>query len=258
LSAKAILLLVLGASILNGCTAGARLAKPSGEKWKPEEVVARYLDRWTAWTSLKTGIRVSIVTGDSSFAARGHLFYLLGERYEIGFSPPYNRILGNLYLTPEQVIYWDLQISPRVFNAQDTVVLSDILPIRIPNWDPRDMLPFPVSGRSGGFQTDSIWQSGDYWLIRGNSTNAVYILTIAPDDGVIQHESVWRVGRDPIVKSYTHNRSLNGWPISKVVTCRDTSSSFELTWSLRGTSLDAVPFHARTEAIKPLDAGTSP
>jgi hypothetical protein len=242
--------------LFSGCAANRHLQRLDGQKWKSEDIVARYLNRWSDWKSLKSHLKVTLSTGDSTFSAKGHLFYLLGERYEIGFAPPYNTVLGTLYLTPEQIVYWDLQISPRVYGIKDTVILSELFPIRMPNWDPRDMLPLPVGGRNGGFQTDSVWYEGPIAKVKGTLGSATYILDLSQEDGIVLREKVLREGRDPIFKDYSGTRSYSSWPISKRVVCQDSTGAFRIAWSLSGISLESIPFRSTIEKTNSQDAGS--
>lgn len=199
-----------------------------------------FLGRWEGWGSLGARVKFKAVLGDSTFQARGHLLYLIGERYEIGFAKPYNRLLGNLYVTPEHIVYWNASGKPQVFAAGENSTLSDLFPLALPHWDPRDLLPFPVSGRTSGFQVDSLWQAGGRLFVYGHSDDAEYRLTVVDAGGTVAEERVFRQGRDPIMKRYSRNRFINSWPLSRRVTCADTTGSVSITWQLGGVILDAA------------------
>ena len=187
-------------------------------------------------------MKLKIRVDNESVVARGHLLYMLGERYEIGFTKPYNRFLGNFYVTPEQVLYWDTHASPRVFSLKDTVALGQLIPLDLPDWDPRDMLPFPVSGRTGGFQTDSVWTEGRQTRVRGSSDNVAYVLTLSGARRVMTEERLYRTGRDLLIKRYDRVRRIHGWPVATRVTCSNEDGSIRFTWSLGRVSLDAEEY----------------
>ena len=199
-----------------------------------------FLGRWDAWGSLGARVKFRAVIGDSTFQARGHLLYLIGERYEVGFAKPYNQLLGNLYVTPEQIVYWDAAGKPQVFAAGENSNLSDLFPLALPNWDPRDLLPFPVSGRTSGFQVDSLWRKGGQAYVLGHSDDAEYRLTVLDAGGTVGEERVFRRDRDPIIKQYGRTHFINNWPLSRRVTCTDTAGTVSITWYLGGIVLDAA------------------
>jgi len=192
-------------------------------------------------------VKLRVALGDSTFQARGHLLYVIGERYEIGFARPYNRLLGNLYVTPEHIVYWNASGKPQVFAAGERSALSDLFPLALPNWDPRDLLPFPVSGRTSGFQVDSLWRSGGLLVVCGHSNDAEYRIMVANAGGTVAEEQVFRQGRDPIVKRYSRTRFINNWPLSRRVTCTDTTGSVSIIWQLGGIVLDAAQREPNSE-----------
>lgn len=207
-----------------------------------------FLGRWDSWSSLGARVKFKAVIGDSTFRARGHLLYLIGERYEVGFAKPYNQLLGNLYVTPTQIVYWDAAGKPHVFSVDESASLDELLPLNLPNWNPRDLLPFPVSGRTSGFQVDSLWQSGGRAHVLGHSDDAEYRLTVLDAAGTVGEERVIRRERDPIIKEYRRTRLMKGWPLSSRVTCSDTSGTVSITWYLGGIVLDAA--HREPNSVK--------
>ena len=236
-------LLVLFASlpVMTGCASSSRLRMPENDNDLATEVLHRYLDRWVGWRSLTADVRITVSSPDTSVSARGHLIYLLGERFEIGFVKPYNRVLGNFYVTPDQLIYWDVNSSPHVYAARDSIRLPDLLDFPVPDWDPRDMLPFAVSGRTGGFQPDSVQSEGDVLVLSGVSDGVAHELHVAKASGLIESEWVSRAGRDPMLKKFGKTRLIRDWPVPVRVTCTDESGEFAIEWSLGGIDFDAEP-----------------
>jgi hypothetical protein len=231
---------VIAAAAVCGCAGGRAVRVGSAASLSPADAVRRALDRWERWGSLSARVTFTVTTGDTTFKARGHLFYLLGERYEIGFVRPFDRILGTLYVTPERMIHWGSAGKPKSFGAADTVSLAELVPMTLPNWDPRDVLPLPVSGRVGGFQLDSAWTADGLSHVAGTAVGAAHVLTIGGTTNDVVGETVRRVGREPVIKTYARIRSLDGWPIATRVACSDTSGTFKLTWTLKGLLLDAA------------------
>ncbi|MDD5088885.1 MAG: hypothetical protein PHI18_08830 [bacterium] len=221
-----------------GCASTNRWASRPSQAPDASELEG-FLGRWDSWGSLGARVKLKAVIGDSTFQARGHLLYLIGERYEVGFAKPYDQLLGNLYVTPEHVVYWDTANKPHVFSAGENADLEELFPIRLPNWDIRDLFPFPVSGRTSGFQVDSLWHEGGEAHVLGHSDDASYRLTVLDGNGVVGEERVFRQERDPIVKKYSRTRLINNWPLSRRITCTDTSGNISITWYLGGIVLDA-------------------
>jgi hypothetical protein len=242
--------------LINGCATQRALWQ--GERNAPVTAATLHpwLDRGTAWRSLSSEIKLKISAHDSSFSAKGHLLYLAGESYEIGFVKPYNRILGTFYFTPTQFLYWDVHGFPKVYTARDTVKLSDLIPLGLPNWDPRDLLPFPLSGRSGGFQPDSVWTDHGQTRIMGRTDESIYTL-VFDADGKLSEEVALRHGRDPVYKRYQSIRTLKGWPISTKVTCRDAASQILFKWYLSGIQLETAEFQPTTNLSPPSNPDAS-
>lgn len=244
--------------IIAGCTASSRLQRPVNDQALATDALHRYLDRWVGWKSLTASVRLTVSTADTTVAAKGHIMYLMGERFELGFVKPYDRFLGNFYVTPTQFIYWDVGSTPHTFSPQDTVSLAQLVPIAVPNWDPRDLLPFPVSGRSGGFQPDSMWSEGKSLIISGIGDDAAYRLYVSKNSGQIEREWVTRAGHDPMLKKYTRTRIMHDWLVPTRVTCSDTSGEFALSWALSGIALDAEPFRLPPDSTSSRIMGSKP
>lgn len=230
----------IGLLLLSGC-ASQRAMRGASAPSDPMISLAAYLDRWASWRSLNAELKLSVKTRDTGVSAKGHLIYLNGERYEIGFAKPYNRFLGTFYVTPTQLLYWDTMDSPTIFGLEDTARIDQMIPIMLPNWDPRDLLPFPISGRTAGFQPDSVWTMNGNQYISGSADNVHYQLTFS-GKGRVEEETVRRDGRDPVVKRYRRIKMIKGWPVSTSVVCSDTSRESSFKWSLSGVSLDAEEY----------------
>jgi hypothetical protein len=242
-------LLVLGLLLSTGC---ASRALWRGEPGKPltAESLHPWLDRYLAWRSLSTPVKLQIIIPGDKFTAKGHLLYINGESYEIGFVKPYNRLLGNFYITPGQLVYWDVRGFPRMYGSKDTVRMSELVPIGLPNWDPRDLLPFPVSGPRQGFQPDSTWHDGGATYVTGGSGDATYTLKLNAD-GTLAEEVVNRPGFDVIRKQYQRVKIFKSWPIATRVVCSNASGDSRFIWSLNGILIDAFEFHSGDKLSNP-------
>jgi hypothetical protein len=197
------------------------------------------LDRSAEWRSASATIKLKVAVGDTSVTAPGHLLYAGGEQYEVGFKEPYNRALGTFYVTPAQIVYWDTKRTPDIYPGDDTVSIAQLLPIRLPDWNPRDLLPFPISGRSAGFQTDSVWFESKHSHVTGTSGKVTSTMALGGPDGAVSREIVRRSGYEPVFKEYWRFRTYKGWPVATRVSCSNESGSVKLTWSLSGILLDA-------------------
>ncbi len=226
--------------VLSGCAASHSVSRSTASDRPTEASLHGFLDRWDLWNSYAAHMKLKLSVNDSTFKARGHILYLVGERYEVGFAKPYNQLLGNLYISPDQVVYWGANSSPAVYTANDTICLTDIFQTTAPNWNPRDLLPFPVAGRSAGFQVDSL-DSGKDLLVHGHSDDASYSLTITHRSGSVSTERIKRNGYDPVIKYYSRYQWINGWPLARRIVCQDTSGSVTLIWYLSDIALDAAP-----------------
>ena len=213
------------------------------------DVLHHYLDRWVGWKSLTANVKINVSSPDTSVLVKGHITYMLGERFELGFGKPYDRFLGNFYVTPQQLLYWDVGSIPHVFTPGDSVHLPDLLPIPVPDWDPRDLLPFPISGRTSGFQPDSMWNEGQLLVVSGVSDGVAHRFEISRSDGEIKSEWVTRPNSDPMLKKYSKGRSIHGWPISTRVTCTDESGEFAVAWTISGIELNAEPYQLPADSV---------
>jgi hypothetical protein len=222
--------------------------KPGEQPIATREILSRYLDRSGAWQSFSSRVKIKIEIGDSSFSAKGILFYISPEKYSLSFGSPYNQVLGDVYVTSQQLLYWGNGKSQILFSASDTVHIPELIPIAFPDWDPRDLLPFPISGRTTGFQvinegTDSLGKL----RIHGECGPALHDLLLDADLGTISEESVTRHGTDSVHKTYKKNYSIQGWPISARVICTDTSGRVRLTWVLSDIDLKGPDFLSGSE-----------
>jgi uncharacterized protein YneR len=223
--------------------------QPAKAPLSPEQALHTALDRYGDWISLSAGVKLRIRSQGEKIVARGHVLYIAGERYEIGFQKPYNQFIGTFYITPTQLSYFDTHDFPKTFNPEDSVDLSQLIPLVLPNWDPRDLLPFPVSGRTNGFQTDSIVTENGHSLVYGASQDVTYALTLDKENGAVAQELVQRGGRDLMFKRYDKFKMLHGWPVATRVVCTDKTGSVSFTWSLSGIQLRARDFHLPSDSI---------
>jgi hypothetical protein len=251
-----VILAAVGLLFLTGCSAKRALWQGERNTTVTANSLHPWLDRSMAWRSLSSQIKLKISLHDSTVSAKGHLLFLTGEKYELGFVKPYNRILGTFYFTPTQLLYWDVHGFPKTFGVRDTVRLADLVPMTIPDWDPRDLLPFPVSGRSGGFQTDSVWHDGRTTTISGRCDQVGYTL-IFDGDGKLTGETVQRPGREPLVKQYRSIRTLKGWPLATKVVCSDAANQIQFKWYLSGIQLEAVEFQPTMQHSLPSNSEPS-
>lgn len=247
----------IAALLLSGCAASDVLRSRRENPQFAAIVLHSTLDRWEQWRSLSARVKLKIRTSDANVRAHGHIIYLSGERYEVGFIKPYDRFVGNFYVTPEQFIYWDLKISPDVYGRNDSLLLSRLIPADVPDWNPRDLLPFPISGRSDGFQPDSIWESENGLLVSGLCGGAKHTLRISANGEIIQ-EIVERANYDPVVKEYSRYAHIHDWPIARRVTCMDITGTSLFTWTLSGIALDAVMFQPDIFMADTSNSGITP
>ena len=234
--------LLFAAAVLSGCAAGSVLRRHRQDPQFAALAMHSMLDRWDQWRSMSAKAKLKINVSDTKVRAKGHVFFLAGERYEVGFVKPYDRFLGNFYVTPNQFVYWDLNVSPLVFGPYDSLSLSRLIPAAVPNWDPRDLLPFPVSGRVAGFQQDSVWRGENAWYVSGLSHQTRHTLRLSADDGRIIEEIVERSKHDVLIKTYSRYSQFHNWPVARRVTCTDVYGQCTFTWTLSGIALDADAF----------------
>lgn len=237
-----IILLGLLLSGLSGCASSYYLRQPGVTDWTVAQVLHRSLDRWVAWQSLYAEFKLTVSVGDTTASARGHIIYLMGERIEFGFRKPWNKFVGNFYVLPDRSMYWGTTVSPIVYGLDAPVTLEGLLPFPLADWDPRDVLPFPVSGRTAGLQPDSAWYEQGNWNVRAASAGVHHWLVLDTKNGDIDAEVVRRDGRDAVYKTYAGIKHVDGWSLPRTVTCGDSSGRFRLTWSLKSVRLKAQPF----------------
>jgi hypothetical protein len=216
------------------------------------------LDRAQAWRSFSSAVKLKITVGDTSASAPGHLIYGGGEQYDIGFKQPYDRLLGTFFITPSQVIYWDVNRSPRSFSNSDSFHMSDLVPINLPAWNPRDLMPFPISARTGGFQTDSIWFVGHSARASGSCDAVSSELVLGGPHGAVSREIVRRAGCEPVIKEYWRFRNIKGWPVATRVSCSNESGTVKLSWVLGGIELDADPIQPEKYLSQSSKSETTP
>jgi hypothetical protein len=239
--------------LLIGCSSSYRVRTSGDQSVSTQEILSRYLDRSGSWQSFSSQVKMKVEIGDSSFSAKGILFYTSPEKYSLSFGSPYNQVLGDIYVTPEQLLYWGNGRSQMVFLTSDTVHIQELIPFTLPDWDPRDLLPFPICGRTAGFQvikeaTDSL---GQRW-VHGECGSALHDVLIDSEMGTIMKEIVARHGTDAVYKSYKRNRSINGWPVSTRTICTDASRRVRLTWVLSDIVLKGAEFISGSEETSPL------
>jgi hypothetical protein len=244
---------ILFCFFLIGCSSSNQLIKSGDYPVTNQEILSRYLDRSGGWQSFSSRVKMKLEIGDSSFAAKGILFYISPEKYSLSFGSPYNQVLGDVYVTPEQLLYWGNGKSQVIFTASDTVHIAELMPFALPDWDPRDLLPFPVSGRISGFQVTSEDKDslGRPWL-HGECGPAQHDLMLNPETGTIVEESVSRNGADTVHKVYKRNRVINGWPIPARVICSDSSGRIRLTWVLSDIDLKGSEYKPGSAEISQL------
>ena len=231
------------AVLLGGCSAQSVLRKKNSPPVTADLALHQSLDRFDHWTSLFARLKLSVSVHDTNFVALGHVMYLAGERYEVGFEKPYSRYLGTFYVAPNQFIYFDTHSIPTTYALKDTVSLSRLIPMGVPNWDPRDILPFPVSGRTSGFQVDSTRMDKDLSWVYGNGDRISYALAMSTRTGNVVQEMVQRAGRDLMLKKYERIKIIRGWPVATRVTCSNQAGDVHLTWGLSGVQLEAPELH---------------
>jgi hypothetical protein len=250
--------LVLAAALLSGCAARSVLGTYRRSPQLATLALHAALDRSEAWRSLSARVQLKMVVPGTRLRAKGHVLFLAGERFEVGFVRPFDRLIGNFYVTPTQFVYWDVNISPKVYTTADTLTLSRFIAADVPNWEPRDLLPFPVSARTGGFQMDSSWSRGTTIYVSGMSDGARHTLALSADDGRVLEESIEREGRDLMIKRFSKPAQIRLWPVARRVVCSDSSGQSVFTWTLSGIALDAADFQPDRWAADSSNTGTNP
>jgi hypothetical protein len=250
--------LALAGALLSGCAARTALSPYRQSPQLATLALHAVLDRSEAWRSLSARVHLKVTVPGTRLRAKGHVLFLAGERFEVGFVRPYDRFIGNFYVTPSQFVYWDLNVSPTVYGSTDTLTLSRLIPADVPNWEPRDLLPFPISGRTGGFQPDSSWRRGTMIYVAGRSDGARHTLALSADDGRVLEEVIERAGRDVMVKRFSKFAQIRGWPLARHVVCSDSSGESAFNWALSGISLDAADFQPDRLAADSSNTGANP
>jgi hypothetical protein len=258
LSHRLCLLLAVTGLFFSGCAARTALRAYRESPRLAALALHAALDRSEGWRSLSARARLKIAVPGTRARAKGHLMFLAGERYEVGFVKPYDRFIGNFYVTPAQFVYWDLRVSPTVYGSTDTLTLSRLIPAAVPNWDPRDLLPFPISGRTGGFQADTSWRRERTIYVSGRSDGARHTLVLSAGDGRVLEESIERDGRDRMIKRFSKTAQIHSWPVARRVVCSDSSGQSTFVWTLSGIALDADDFRPDRLAADTSKLGASP
>ena len=236
--------LLLPLFFLTGCVSHLLLQAPNGHRWTPEEIIHLYLDRSTAWESLFAAMKVKLEVGDNRWSAAGSFQYQAGEQISFQFRKPYQFVLGDVFLTPKRLVYWPPFSTPQVFEKFDSLNLVDFFPLELPNWDMRDVMPFPFGARSSGFQLDTVITSKDTYLLDGRSANAEHTLVASAIRGEILTERIERDGREPLLKTYRKYTICKGWLVATEVKCETEKRDVSLTWRLIKPELRTAPRHS--------------
>ncbi len=227
--------------LLNGCASRSLLQPPQDGRWSAAEILHLHLDRSLAWESLFAPLKVTIEMKESRWSAVGSLQYLQGERIGLQFRQPYRSFVGDFFLTPEEFIYWPPFSSPQVTHDMDTLQLGRLFALDLPNWDLRDLMPFPLGERTGSFRLDTAITSGDMYTLQGRTDATQHQLIASARRGEILQERVERSGREPLVKTFRHYVVRKGWLIPTEVTCTTEDNRFCLIWKMDKPILRAVP-----------------
>jgi hypothetical protein len=236
-------LLVIALSLCSAGCASTRYFRQAGvSDWTVGQVLHRSLDRWVGWRSLYAEFKLTVTSGDTTATTRGHLIYLMGERIEFGFHKPWNKFIGAFYVLPDRTLYWGTSSVPAVYGLSERVELARLMPLPFADWDPRDILPFPISGRTGGLQPDSVWVEGTDSIVRASAPGVMHWLALNTTKGLVESEVVQRAEREIVYKEYRRFTTVNGWPIPSRVSCADSSGRHRVDWSLSKIKLDAQPY----------------
>lgn len=231
----------LAVIFLTGCAGRIALKPPEGERWSAEEIFHLHLDRSTAWESLFAAMKVTLRVEDEFFSASGSLQYLAGERIGLQFRRPYRFVLGDLFLSPTEFIYWAPFSSPEIIRDLDSLHIAELFPLDLPDWDLRDIMPLPFGGRGGGFQLDSVTLSGDTYTLCGRTGTAFHRLTASARRGEILLEEVQRDGREILIKTFHKYEVHEGWLVPIEVTCSTEDARVCLTWKIKKPVLRTSP-----------------
>ncbi|MFH1011319.1 MAG: hypothetical protein V1784_08810 [bacterium] len=229
------------AFLLSGCASRSVLRAPEGGRWSAEEILRLHLDRSVAWESLFAPVKVTIEVNEDHWSAAGSFQYLQGERIGLQFRQPYRSVLGDFFLTPREFVYWPPFSSPQVIDDMNTLDLAKLFPLKVPNWDLRDLIPFPLGGRTGAFQLDTVMTSGDRYVLRGRTEVAHYELVASARRGEILQERVERAGRESLTKTFRHYVVRSGWLVPTEVACETDDGRFRLIWKMEKPILRAIP-----------------
>jgi len=227
--------------LLTGCASRVVLRAPQGGRWSPEQILRLHLDRSVAWESLFATLSVTLQVEDDSYSASGSFQYLSGERMGFQFRRPYRFVLGDLFLTPTEFIYWAPFSSPQVITNLDTLHVARLFPLDLPDWDLRDIMPFPLGSRSGGFQLDTAVASSDMYILSGHSGGAAHRLVASARRAEILREKVERDGREVLIKTFRKYEVHDGWLVPVEVTCSTEDARVCLTWKIKKPVLRAMP-----------------
>jgi hypothetical protein len=220
--------------IMNGCSSTRPFVRSVTHSDNVQKILQSVLARSDYWISMSSSIKLTLKINRESVKMKGHIMFLAGERYEVGFVPPFNRMLGNFYVTPDQTIYWDRHAAPHRILLNDTLKISDMLPLPLPNWEPRDLLPFPLSGRNGGLQIDSIKSSdNDHCVAFGHDGTSTRELKFDLRTGAIDQEIIHRNKRVALYKKFGRLRTIHGWVIPTQVQCSDSADDNDFKWTLK-------------------------
>lgn len=226
-----------------GCASSLTRISTQEQPVTSNELLSRYLDRSGIWESMSCFVKVRLQVGDTTLAAKGTLLYMSPEKYSLSFAKPYNQVIGDIYVTPTQLMYWGNGQTKLFFTDKDTVRIPELVPLSFPAWDPRDLLPMPVSGRTAGFQVMQEFQDSlnQPW-IEGECGSASHLLKVDPAKAIIDYEQVVRNGVAPIQKMYSKYYSFHGWPIPTRVICKDETGRVKLTWSISNIELKSPSY----------------
>jgi hypothetical protein len=237
--------LLLPLFFLTGCASRAVLQAPDGNRCTAEDVIHLHIDRSSAWESLFAAMKVKLEVGDNRWSASGSLQYQVGEQISFQFRKPYRLVLGDVFLTPTRLVYWPPFSTPQVFEEFDSLSLVDFFPLELPDWDVRDIMPFPFGARSSGFQLDTVITSGETYLLNGRSANARHFLVASAIRGEILTERIEREGREPLLKTYRKYVIREDWLVPTEVQCETEESGISLTWKLIKPALRAAPRNSK-------------
>jgi hypothetical protein len=227
--------------LLSGCASRVLLQPPQDGRWTANEILHLHLDRSVAWQSLFAPVKMTVEMNQHRWSVVGSLQYLQGERIGLQFRQPYREAVGDFFLTPEEFIYWPPFSSPQVIQDMDTLQIGRLFALNLPNWDLRDVIPFPFGERSSGFQLDTVISSGDMYTLEGRSEETEHQLIASARGGEILQERVERSGRESLVKTFRHYVARQGWLVPTEVVCQTDDNRFCLTWKIKEPVLQAVP-----------------